>query len=157
MDARFYNSDEIDIERLAADLENIYRAQGYQVQQIGSKDTSIAVQLKKGGDLEKLVGMGVALSVVLQHTTGGVIAMIGQQKWVDKAAAGAVGAVGLVVPVLLPLVLTAGVGAIRQASLGNHALNMVDNLVRQQKPGIHVGPIPVQIVPQIQQQYAQPA
>jgi hypothetical protein len=34
MDARFYNSEEIDIERLANDLENIYRVQGYQVQQV---------------------------------------------------------------------------------------------------------------------------
>src|SRR2546427_10868355 len=125
MDARFYNSDEIDIERLATDLENIYRAQGYQVQQIGSKDTSIAVQLKKGGDLEKLVGMGVALSGVLQHTTGGVIAMSGQQKGVDKAAAGAGGAVGLGDPGLLALVLAAGVVAFRHATLGDHAAQIV--------------------------------
>ncbi len=38
MDARFYNSEEIDLERLAIDLENMYRMQGYEVQQIGNKD-----------------------------------------------------------------------------------------------------------------------
>ncbi len=153
MDARFYNSEEIDIEQLANNLENIYRAQGYQVQQIGNRD-QMMVQLKKGSDFEALIGMQAALSVIIQRSGGGVIAMIGQQRWVDKAAIGAVGIIAA--PVLWPLMLTAGAGAIRQASLGNQVLNVVDGLVRQQQPGIQVGPIPVQVVPQLQQQYAPP-
>lgn len=153
MDARFYNSEEIDIERLAIDLENVYRSQGYQVQQIGNKD-QVLVQLKKGGDFEALIGMQAALSVTIQRTAGGTLAMIGQQKWIDKAAVGAVGIVAM--PVLWPLMVTAGVGALRQASLGNQVLNVVDGLVRQQRPGTQVGPVPVQIVPQVQQQYAPP-
>src|SRR5690242_7240595 len=108
MDARFYNTEEIDIERLATDLENVYRAQNYQVQQIGNKD-QVLVQLKKGGDLEALIGMQAALSVTLQHTGGGTVAMIGHQKWIDKAAVGAVGML-----VFWPLAIPAGVGAIRQ-------------------------------------------
>jgi hypothetical protein len=155
MDARFYNSEEINIEQLANNLENIYRAQGYQVQQINTKD-QILVQLKKGGDFETLIGMGVALSLIIQRTAGGVLAMIGQQKWIDKAAAGAVGAVGLVIPVLLPLAITAGVGALRQMSLANQILNVVDGLVRQQRPGVQGGPIPVQLMPQVQQRWAPP-
>lgn len=144
MDARFYNSEEIDIQRLANDLVNAYLAQGYQAQQIGNND-QVLVQLKKGGDFEAIIGMQAALSVTLQRTSGGVLAMIGQQRWLDKAAVGAVGIVAL--PVLWPLALTAGVGAIRQASLGNQALNMVDGLVRQQRPGIVAGPIPYQLMP----------
>src|SRR5437660_3554134 len=153
MDARFYNSEEIDIGRLATDLVNLYLAQGYQAQQVGSKD-QILVQLKKGGDFEAIIGMQAALSLTLQRTTGGVLAMIGQQRWIDKAAVGAVGIVAL--PVLWPLALTAGVGALRQASLGNQVLNMVDGLVRQQQPNVQVGPIPVHIMPQVQQQWAPP-
>src|SRR5437870_1199810 len=153
MDARFYNSEEIDIGRLAGDLENMYRMQGYEVQQIGNKD-QMMVQLKKGSDLIALLGLQAALSVILQRTGGGTIAMIGQQRWIDKAAVGAVGLIAA--PVLWPLMLTAGAGAIRQASLGNQVLNVVDGLVRQQRTEIQVGPIPVQIVPQIQQQWAPP-
>jgi hypothetical protein len=156
MDARFYNTEDLNIQQLANDLENVYRAQGYQVQQVGGQG-QILVQLKKGGDFETLIGMGVALSVIIQKTAGGVLAMIGQQKWVDKAAAGAVGAVGLVVPVLLPLAVTAGVGALRQMSLANQVLNVVDGLVRQQRPGIQGGPIPVQLMPQVQRQWAPPS
>src|SRR5437868_9145498 len=153
MDARFYNSDEIDIEQLANNLENIYRAQNYQVQQVGSRD-QVMVQLKKGSDFEALIGMQAALSVILQRSGGGVTAMIGQQRWIDKAAVGAVGIIAA--PVLWPLMLTAGAGAIRQASLGNQVLNVVDGLVRQQRPEIQVGPVPVQIMPQLQQQYIPP-
>ena len=154
MDARFYNSEEIDLERLANDIENMYRMQGYEVQQIGNKD-QMMVQLKKGGDLVMLIGLQAALSVILQHTSGGTIAMIGQQKWLDKAAVGAVGLVAA--PVLWPLMITAGAGAIRQASLGNQVLNVVDGMIRQQYPRVQVGPVPVQIMPQLQQQWAPPS
>jgi hypothetical protein len=160
MDARFYNADDIDIEQLATNLENIYRAQGYQTQQIGNS-SQMMVQLKKGSDFEALIGLQAALSVIIQRSGGGVIAMIGQQKWIDKAAVGAVGI--LAAPVLWPLMITAGAGAIRQASLGNQVLNVVDGLVRQQKPEIQIGPVPVQIMPQVQQhwipgpQYTPPA
>ncbi|GCE19291.1 FHA domain-containing protein [Dictyobacter kobayashii] len=153
MDARFYNSDDIDLERLASDIANVYIAQGYQAQHFGNRDQML-VQLKKGGDFEAIIGMQAAISLTIQRTAGGVLAMIGRQRWVDKAAVGAVGLVAF--PVLWPLALTAGAGALRQASLGNQALNIVDGLVRQQRPGIQAGPIPSYIVPQLQQQWGQP-
>ena len=153
MDARFYNSEEIDIQRLANELENMYRAQNFQVQQIGNED-QMMVQLKKGSDFEAIIGLQAALTVIIQRSGGGVLAMIGQQKWMDKAAVGAVGIIAA--PILWPLMITAGAGAIRQASLGNQVLNAVDNLVRQQNPGIMIGPVPVQIMPQIQQRWAPP-
>ncbi|HLJ36528.1 MAG TPA: hypothetical protein VKU38_22915, partial [Ktedonobacteraceae bacterium] len=153
MDARFYNSEEIDIQRLSNELENMYRAQGFQVQQIGNTD-QMMVQLKKGSDFEAIIGLQAALTVIIQRSGGGVLAMIGQQKWMDKAAVGAVGIIAA--PVLWPLMITAGAGGIRQASLGNQVLNAVDNLVRQQNPGIMIGPVPVQIMPQIQQRWSPP-
>src|SRR5260370_18445282 len=153
MDARFYNSEEIDIQRLANDLENMYRVQGYEVQQIGNKD-QMMVQLKKGSDLVALLGLQAALSVSLQHTAGGTVAMIGQQKWMDKAAVGAVGLIAL--PVLSPLVITAGAWAGRQASLGNPVLNALDRLVNQQHPNVRLGPLPAQFVPQIHHQSPPP-
>ena len=148
MDARFYNSEEIDIQRLANDLENMYRVQGYEVQQLGNKD-QMMVQLKKGSDLVALLGLQAALSVSLQHTAGGTVAMIGQQRWMDKAAVGAVGLIAA--PVLWPLMITAGVGAIQQASLGNQVANALDVLARQQNPNVQVGPIPPEMMPQYEQ------
>lgn len=153
MDARFYNSDAVDLEQLANNLENVYRAQGFQAQHLGTND-QVMVQLKKGSDFEALIGLQAALTVILQRSGGGTLAMIGQQKWMDKAAVGAVGIIAA--PVLWPLMITAGAGAIRQASLGNQVLNVVDGLVRQLNPEVQIGPVPMQIMPQIQQHWAPP-
>src|SRR2546422_9663085 len=122
MDARFYNSEEIDIERLANDLENMYRMQGYEAQQIGNKD-QMMVQLKKGGDLVALIGLQAALSVIIQRTAGGTVAMIGQENWLAKAAVDPVGLVAA--PVLWPLMITAGAGAVRQGNLGEQGVKGV--------------------------------
>jgi len=138
MDARFYKSSNIDIARLATDLENVYRAQGYQAQQLGNEEQKM-VQLKKGGDFEALVGLQAALTVIIQRTAGGTLVTIGQQKWIDKAA---VGVVGIAVPALWPLMLTGLLGAVRQASFGSQVLNMVDGLVRQQQPDVQAGSAP---------------
>jgi hypothetical protein len=127
MDARFYRSDNLNIERLATDLENFFRSQGYQVQRIGNND-QVMVQLKKGSDFEAIIGMQAALAA-------------GQQKWVDKAA---VGAVGVAIPALWPLLFTAGLGAVRQASLANKVLTVLDGLVHQQQPDVKTGPVPAQ-------------
>ncbi len=140
MDARFYRSDKLSIERLATDLENFFRSQGYQIQQIGNND-QVMVQLKKGSDFEAIIGMQAALSVTIQRTTGGIMVAAGQQKWVDKAA---VGTVGFAIPALWPLLFTAGLGAVRQASLANKVLTILDGLVHQQQPDVKTGPVPGQ-------------
>lgn len=140
MDARFYSSDTINIERLATDLEKFFRAQGYQTQQIGNND-QVMVQLKKGSDFEALIGMQAALTTTLQYSSGGVMVACGQQKWIDKAA---VGVVGFAIPALWPLLFTAGVGVVRQAGLANQVMTILDGLVRQQHPDVKTGPAPVQ-------------
>ena len=138
MDARFYNSEKLDVERLTKDLENVYRLQGYQVQQLGSNEQKL-VQLKKGGDLEALVGLQAALTVTIQRTSGGILVMVGQQKWIDKAA---VGVVGFAFPPLWPLTITAGIGALRQIGISGQVMNIVDGLIRQQQPDVQAGPAP---------------
>lgn len=140
MDARFYTSDTLNIERLATDLEMFFRAQGYRTQQIGNSD-QVMVQLKKGSDFEALIGMQAALTITLQHSSGGVMVACGQQKWVDKAA---VGVVGFAIPALWPLLFTAGVGAVRQAGLANQVMTVLDGLVHQQQPDVKTGPAPAQ-------------
>src|SRR5258706_11356017 len=108
MNARFYRSDNLNIERLATDLEQFFRGQGYVVQHLGNND-QMMVQLKKGGEFEAILGMQAALTVTIQRNSGGVSIAAGQQKWVDKAA---VGVAGFVIPILWPLLFTAGGGGI---------------------------------------------
>src|SRR5579864_3767684 len=105
MENRYYQAQGIDIGRLAIDLEGTFVAQGFQVQHFGTSD-QMTVQMKKGGDFAAILGMQRALTVTMQRAPGGVVVMIGQQKWADKAVAGAVGMV-----ILWPLAFTAGAGA----------------------------------------------
>jgi hypothetical protein len=138
MEARFYNSKNINIEQVAADLVRAYQTMGYQAQNVGNSEQMI-VQLKKGSELEAIIGMQAALSVTLQRNSNGIMVAIGQQKWIDKAA---VGVASLAIPLLWPLTFTAGFGAIRQANLGNQVLHTVDGLIHQQMPNVQSGPAP---------------
>ena len=136
METRYYQAEGINIERLAVDLDRLFASQGYQTQHFGNRN-HMTVQLKKGGEIVALFGLQSALTVVMQQAPGGMQAMIGQQRWVDKAA---VGAVGFFIPVLWPLMLTAGAGVVMQASLANQVMNGLDMLVNQQFPNAQRGP-----------------
>ena len=118
MDIRYYNTRDINLERLAADLEREFVAQGFETQHFGSAD-HMTVQLRKGGELAAIFGLRSAITVVMQRNPEGLHAAIGQQRWADKAA---VGAVGFFFPVLWPLMITAGAGIDTKDSVGDTAL-----------------------------------
>jgi len=141
METRFYQAQGIEIEQLANELERMFIMQGYQAQHFGNND-QMTVQIKKGGDFAAIIGMQRALTLTMQRVPEGVLAMIGQQKWADKAAVGVVGML-----VLWPLAFTAGAGAIQQAQLGNQVIGSLDMLVRQQIPDVQFGPIPPGMMP----------
>jgi ribosomal protein L40E len=149
MESRFYQAQGINLEKLADDMIQMFMMQGYQAQHFANRD-SVMVQLKKGGELQALLGMQAALTVTMNRTPGGVLAVIGQQQWVDKAAAGAVGML-----ILWPLAFTAGAGAIRQSNLASQVLNTLDSLVRQQISNVQVSLAPDYMIVQAQQQMAQ--
>jgi len=107
----------------------------------------MVVQLKMGSQLEAVIGMQAALTLTLQHFPRGVVATVGQQQWIDKAAAGAIGML-----LLWPLAVTAGVGAIRQASLEGQLFSMLDTIILQQRADVQIGSVPPDIEAQARQQ-----
>lgn len=141
LETRFYQARGLNIERIALDLERIFLTQSYQVQHFGNQN-QMTIQFKKGGDFAAILGMQAALTLTLQSFPEGITAVIGQQKWADKAAAGAVGML-----VLWPLAFTAGAGAIRQSNLSEQVLNTLDTMVRQQSAQVQIGPAPLQMLP----------
>jgi hypothetical protein len=147
MESRFYQSSELDIERVAYEVEDVFRAQGNQVQHFGNAEQTV-VQIRQGGEFEAIIGMQAALTVTLQKSSGGVVVTVGQQQWVDKAVIGAVGMF-----FLWPLILTAGAGLFRQLSLETQLLNAVDIAIRRQRANVAYGPVP----PNMQGQQAGPA
>ena len=117
---------------------------GYQVQHFGNPD-QMTVQMKKGGDFAAILGMQRALTLTMQRVQGGVNAVVGQQKWADKAAVGVVGML-----VLWPLAFTAGAGAIQQAQLASQVLSALDSLVYQQDPDVQINANAPGTMPQYQ-------
>jgi ribosomal protein L40E len=153
MASRFYYDPRINVEGVATELERMFISQGYQVQHFGNMD-QMTVQMKRGGDFVAIIGMQTALTVTMQRSPRGMLAAIGHQQWADKAVVGAVGLVAS--PILWPLMITAGVGAIQQANLGTQVMNALDMLVRRQNPNVEVGPVPPELMPQYQQPGAPP-
>jgi hypothetical protein len=144
MSGRFYYDPRINIETVATELEQTFISHGYQAQRFGNSD-QMTVQMSKGGDLVAIVGMQTALTLTMQRVPRGILAMIGHQKWVDKAVVGSVGIVAA--PILWPLMITAGVGAFQQMNLGTQVMNALDMLIRKQSPEVQFGPIPQEMMP----------
>ncbi len=105
METRFYQTQELDLQRIAQALVLEYQAHGFEAQQFGTAE-QVLVQLKKESTLRAITGFNKALGISLQKVSGGSLVRVGAQDWVDQIA---VGAVGLA---LHPLLITAAVGAV---------------------------------------------
>jgi hypothetical protein len=132
METRFYQTQAIDLQRIAQTLVLEYQSQGYEAQQFGTAE-QMTVQLKKESVLRAITGFNKALGISLQHINDGTLVKVGAQDWVDQIA---VGAVGLV---LHPLLITAAVGAVSQNNVVHDVLNSIDQQVRQQQPYAQMG------------------
>lgn len=127
METRFYQTQELDFQRIGQALVFEYQAHGYEVQQFGNSE-QVTIQLRKESTLRSIVGFNKALGITLQHINGGTLVQVGVQDWMDQIV---VGAVGLVVH---PLLVTAAIGAVTQNNVAHDVLRSIDNQVRQQQP-----------------------
>src|SRR5947209_5831377 len=120
MESRLYQAQGLNIEHIAYELEKAFIGLGYQVQHIGNNEY-MTVQVRKGSDIEAIIGMKAALTLMLRSVPEGVLAVLGQPQWLDKAAVGTAGML-----FLWPLLLTAGMGIIRQVGLESELFNTLD-------------------------------
>ncbi len=149
MDQARYYPGMFDVNTLAMQLASNLQLRAYQAQWFGAGN-QMMVQVRKGGDASKILGMQAALTVMItQHPTG-LLVTIGQQRWLDKAAMGVAGLW------LWPLLVPAAVGAVRQSSLPGEVLMLLDTLVLQQNPMAFPAPVPVYLMPQVQMVYQNP-
>ena len=136
METRFYQTQAIDLQRIAQALVDEYQAQGYEAQQAGTPE-QVIIQLRKESMLRAITGLNKALSLTLQKVQGGTLIQVGAHDWVDQIA---VGAVGLA---LHPLLITAAVGTVTQYNALHGVLTFIDHHIRQQQPSVHLGVPPV--------------
>jgi len=127
METRFYQTQELELQRIGQSLVSEYQAKGYQAQQFGNPN-QVTVQLHKEDTLRAITGFNKVLGITLQRINEGTLVQVGAQDWTDQIA---VGAVGLV---LHPLLITAAIGAVSQNNVVHEVLTSIDNQVRQQQP-----------------------
>ena len=132
METRFYQTQELDLQRIAQALVLEYQAHGFEAQQFGTPE-QVLVQLKKESTLRAITGFNKALGISLQKVSGGTLVRVGAQDWVDQIA---VGVVGLA---LHPLLITAAVGAVTQENVVHDVLNFIDRQIREQQPNAQMG------------------
>ena len=134
MDSRYYPNVEADVALLTTELRNLFDSD-YEVQTMQVSATSV-VQARKSNTLRDLTGLSSALTIKITPEAGGTRAELGMQKWFDKAAVAAVGAI-----VFAPLLALAALGAYWQYRITEDAWKIIeDNIAR--KAGGYVPPLP---------------
>lgn len=106
--------------RILADIKGWLNSMDFDMQQVNSDGGSLLLQIKKRGNWRDYLGMATAFNILLQHSGNVLTVEVGAGKWVDKAAAGAVGML-----VLWPLAFTAGFGAWEQSKMPDKVFEFI--------------------------------
>ena len=134
MDSRYYPGVEADVPKLSAELRTLFDNE-YEVQAFQVSTTSI-IQTRKSNTLRDLTGLSSALTIKITPESGGTRVEIGMQKWFDKAAVAAVGAI-----VFPPLMALAALGAYWQYKVTEDAWKIIEDHIAR-KAGGYVPPLP---------------
>ena len=121
MEQRIYSKN-INVGQIAQALQSHFMAQGYETQALGTPPNML-VQVRKKGTLRAVAGMQRVMSAQFRDTEQGIIVSLGEQKWADKAAVGAVGAI-----IFAPLLVTAAYGAYKQSKLPEQFWQVIDSI-----------------------------
>jgi hypothetical protein len=138
MDIRFYQTQSLDLPRIAQAVVDMYQAQGYEAHQ-ASTPGQAAIQLRKESMVGAILGFNQALVVTLQQEQGGTLVKVGVQDWLEQLTPATIGQA--VNAIIHPVTMT--IGAVRQHHVAEALLNFVDEQIRQQQPGVQEGVPPL--------------
>lgn len=119
VDQRVY-SQNMDVAACVKELQEYFSAQGYETQVLETAPDML-VQVRKRSILRTVTGMASAMTAQFRKSQDGITVTLGAQKWADKAAVGAVGAI-----VFAPLLVTAAYGAWKQWRLPDRFWQIID-------------------------------
>src|SRR6266571_8461387 len=134
MESRYYPGVEADVIKLMTELRSLFD-EDYDVQTMQVSSTAV-LQARKSSTLREITGLSSALTIKITPEAGGTRVEIGMQKWFDKAAVAAVGAM-----VFAPLVALAAIGAYWQYKLTEDAWKIIEDHIARQAGG-YVPPLP---------------
>src|SRR6478752_3191440 len=134
MESRYYPGVEADVVKLMTELRDLFD-EDFEIQTMNVSSTAV-LQARKSSTLRDLTGLSAALTIKVTPETGGTRVEIGMQKWFDKAAVAAVGAI-----VFAPLLALAALGAYWQYKLTEDAWKIIEDHIAS-KAGGYVPPLP---------------
>src|SRR5205809_3126230 len=134
MESRYYPGVEADITKLTTELRDLFD-EDFEVQTMQVSSTAV-VQARKSSTLRDITGLSSALTIKITPEAGGTRVEIGMQKWFDKAAVAAVGAI-----VFAPLLALAALGAYWQYKLTEDAWKIIEDHIAR-KAGGYIPPLP---------------
>src|SRR6476661_1653377 len=134
MESRYYPGVEADVVKLMTELRDLFD-EDFEIQTMNVSSTAV-LQARKSSTLRDLTGLSAALTIKVTPETGGTRVEIGMQKWFDKAAVAAVGAI-----VFAPLLALAALGAYWQYRLTEDAWKIIEDHIAS-KVGSYVPPLP---------------
>src|SRR5437870_5507817 len=134
MESRYYPGVEADVIKLMTELRSLFD-EDFDVQTMQVSSTAV-LQARKSSTLRELTGLASALTIKITPEPGGTRVEIGMQKWFDKAAVAAVGAI-----VFAPLLALAALGAYWQYRLTEDAWKIIEDHIAS-KAGGYVPPLP---------------
>ncbi|MGO0122002.1 hypothetical protein [Desulfothermobacter acidiphilus] len=112
-------------EHLGQAVEIWFQRRAFETQKLEDK-SGVVVQARKGGTWAQVAGMSAAFTVYLRPLPEGVEVSTQVTRWLDKAAAGAAGAL-----IFAPLMLTAGWGIYQQNKLKEELLTFLEYYVAE--------------------------
>src|SRR4029079_6669013 len=134
MESRYYPGVEADTIKLMVELRDLFD-EDFEVQTMQVSSTAV-LQARKSSTLRDITGLSSALTIKITPEAGGTRVEMGMQKWFDKAAVAAVGAI-----VFAPLLALAALGAYWQYRLTEDAWKIIEDHIAR-KAGGYVPPLP---------------
>ena len=128
MQSRSFNCPIALFPELTRAVQGWLSAEGFTCQRLQMEDGGIVIQIEKAGEWRKVLGMSTAIHIVFHEAENMLTVEIGQGRWLDKAAAGM-----LSIIVLLPLAITAGVGAWQQLKLPKRIFGYITEYIGQSR------------------------
>lgn len=121
-ETRMYALGEMSPEAVGTALEQyLTGAQNLMTQRIDAENRIILQCTGDGAQWKKYLGLDAALTVDLSVQGNVLTVAIGNAKWIDKAGVAAVGAI-----LFSPLLITAGIGALRQTTLPDEIFRFIE-------------------------------
>lgn len=138
MDTRLYQTQDLDLPRIAQAVVTTYQAQGFEAHQASTPEQAV-IQMRHETALSTILGFNKALAVTMKKDDAETLVTVGAQDWMERMSPQTMGQA--VNAVIHPVTMALGVRA--EHRVVAEVLACIDRQIRQQQPGVQEGVPPL--------------